>query len=148
MSETVTYQPLTSENASLLQTADVFDNAIKPDQLAAFLAQPGHHMVLAIISGAIVGMGSATVLLHPDKSPTLFINEVGVSEAHRRRGIGTDLVRRLIGWGDAQGCMSTWLATEDDNHPARALYRACVGREQSGLVMYDWGDTSEHDAHD
>ena len=144
MSDTVAFCALTVGNVALLDSTDVFDNDIKPEQLAAFLADPGHHMELAVMGGQAIGMASATVLFHPDKSPTLFINEVGVSEDHRRRGVASELVKRLIRWGEEQGCTSTWLATEDDNHPARALYHACDAREQTGLVMYDWGDMSEH----
>ncbi len=34
---------------------DVFDEPINPPRLAAYLAEPGHHMLVAIADGVVVG---------------------------------------------------------------------------------------------
>lgn len=135
----ITFHTLTDENAGMLRNAAVFDNPVKPAQLAAFLADPGHVMVFACAGAQVAGFASGTVLLHPDKAPMMFINEVGVEPGLRRRGIARDLCRRLMDEGRAMGCDGFWLATEVDNIAARALYRSLTAQETTGVVVYDWG---------
>lgn len=138
MAADIAYWPLTAETMDRVANAEVFDFAVKPDQLAAFVATPGHVMVCGSIGDLVVGFASGTILLHPDKAPALFVNEVGVSEPYRQRGMATALVTRILALGRMQGCSEAWVATESDNLPARALYRRLHGRETSGLVMYEW----------
>lgn len=95
-------------------------------------------MVFATLAERVVGMASGTVLLHPDKPPALFVNEVGVDEDLRNQGIGAALTQRLLDMGRARGCEGIWLATEGDNAPARALYRKLGARETKEIVVYDW----------
>ena len=116
----------------------IFDYPVDPVQAAAFLGDPLLALVLARVAGVVVGMASATVLLHPDKQPSLFINEVGVHEAYRRQGIATQLTQALIAIGRARGCKGVWIATESDNAPARALYQAMGGRLTEEVVIYVW----------
>jgi len=132
------YHLLDPGNAHRLRGAEVFDHAVDPNQLAKFLADEGHVLVFATIGDAVVGFASGTVLLHPDKQPIFFVNEVGVREASRRQGIATALCEMLIDVARARGCKGVWLATEADNHAARALYRRLDARETRDLVAYDW----------
>ncbi len=138
MSVEVTYHILDPQNAHQLEGSDVFDNNVDPKQLIAFLADPGHELVFAAIGTKIVGMASGTVLLHPDKQPLFFINEVGVNEDFRRRGIATSLCELLMKVARDRGCQGIWLATETDNTEARGLYRRLDARETNGIVVYDW----------
>ena len=138
MSASATYHRLGSDNAHLLGTVDIFDNPIDPNQLAKFLADDGHELVFATLGGNAVGFASGVVLLHPDKAPAFFINEVGVASALRRKGIGTELCRMLIGIARDRGCEGIWLATEEDNSAARALYLALDARETRAVVVFDW----------
>jgi len=96
-------------------------------------------MVFARAGENPVGFASGTVLFHPDKQPGFFINEVGVAPAFRRRGIGRTLCRMLMDLVRERGCRDIWVATEDDNDPARALYRSLKARETGGIVVNDWG---------
>lgn len=137
---------LSTETAPLLDAVaeEVFDHAIRADSLAAFLASTNHHMVLAIADGQVVGMASAVVYLHPDKPPQLWINEVGVGREYRRRGIGTRLTEHLLELAWDLGCAEAWLATEEENAPARALYSSLVARRASAterdkpVVLFSW----------
>ncbi|NQY59663.1 GNAT family N-acetyltransferase [Cognatishimia sp.] len=138
MTQELIFHVLTEETAHFLEGADVFDNPVDHDQRATFIADPGHMMVFATLAERMVGMASGTVLLHPDKPPALFVNEVGVDEALRNQGIGTALTQRLLDMGRARGCEGIWLATEGDNAPARALYRKLGARETKEIVVYDW----------
>jgi ribosomal protein S18 acetylase RimI-like enzyme len=116
---------------------DVFDGPIVPDLLREFLNDPRHHLAAAIEEGAVIGIASAIDYIHPDKRAQCWINEVSVAPAHRRRGIGTLLVRAITGHARVIGCEVVWLATEIDNEPARALYRA-AGAVETPIVMYDF----------
>jgi len=134
----ITLHHLRSENAAFLDGADVFDNLVDPAQLAAFVAGSGHEMVFAMVGKKVIGMASGTILLHPDKPPAFFINEVGVNEDMRRRGIATRLVQLLLKVARDSGCQGIWLATESDNVEARALYRKLGARLTEAVVVCDW----------
>ncbi|MCB1367211.1 MAG: GNAT family N-acetyltransferase [Rhodobacteraceae bacterium] len=138
MSEDVTCHLAGPHNAELLIGCDVFDNDVDPAQLAAFLADPGHMLVFAAIGARIVGFASGNTMLHPDKPPAFFINEVGVAEDFQRRGIATTLCEMLLKAARDGGCKGIWLATETDNHAARALYQRLRARETRDIVVYDW----------
>lgn len=68
---------------------DVFDDPIDPAAAAEFLADPRHHLAVAIVGGLVVGFVSAVQYVHPDKpAPELWINEVGVAPSHQGQGLG------------------------------------------------------------
>lgn len=134
----VEYHVLGPDNGDWLTGADVFDNPVDPAQLAAFQADNGHELVFATIGHRVIGMASGTVLLHPDKQPAFFINEVSVVEDLRRKGIATALCEWLLAAARSRGCKGVWLATEADNAAARALYRKLRARETASIVVYDW----------
>lgn len=138
MTEAVAYHFLDEGTAPLLDQGTVFDGPVRSDQLAAFISDPGHLMILAEHTGRVVGFASGTILLHPDKAAALFINEVGVETDMRRKGIARALIRRLMDEGRARGCSGFWLATETDNAAARALYRSLCAGEAEDVLVYYW----------
>jgi len=140
MAETITLRRLGPDDLDRLLGVSngLFDKSIRPDQAAAFLNDPLHEIVLAIDAGKVVGLASGQVMLHPDKSPAFFVNEVGVRDDYQRRGIATRLSENLMQIARARGCEGIWLATEGDNAAARALYTAMGARETEGIVVYDW----------
>lgn len=117
----------------------LFDETIRPDQARAFLADPKCLLLLAFDGNLAVGMVTATVLLHPDKPPALFINEVGTRDSHLRQGIATALMQRMIALGRARDCEGIWLGTEPENFAARGLYSKLGGSEQA-IVGFGWDD--------
>lgn len=130
---------LDQSNADQLRHATMFDDKVRPEQLAGFVDDPNHEMIVASREGTPVGFASGCILLHPDKDPVFFISEVGVEPSFRQQGIGRQLVRRLLDLAHARGCRDIWLATEPDNVAARALYRSLAARETQNIVVYDWG---------
>ena len=134
----VTYRRLGPDDAGVLNGTAAFDNPVDPVQAGAFLAHPDHEIVVAIDEGVVIGFASGAELLHPDKPPSFFIAEVGVDETHQRRGIAAELVERLVSVARERGCQGVWVATEEDNEAARALYRRVGARETGGVVVYDW----------
>jgi len=130
---------LNSEDMALLLHVEegLFDHPINPVQAKAFLADPLHELVLAYDGPQAVGMISANVQLHPDKEPSMFINEVGTRDGWTRRGIATALVESMIKIARDRGCVGIWLGTEQDNLPAIGLYRSLEADEVAG-VYFGW----------
>jgi aminoglycoside 6'-N-acetyltransferase I len=124
----------------------VFDGAVVPELLAEFLADRRHHLIVAIADGVVIGMITAVDYVHPDKAAQLWINEVGVSAAHRRRGVARELLKAMLRLGTDLGCTEAWLGTEHDNVAARALYET-AGSVGEPFLLYSfdlseppWGD--------
>lgn len=107
---------------------DVFDNPVDPLLAAAFLADPRHHIAVAIENDLVVGFASGVDYLHPDKPTELWINEVGVSPRHQGQGLGKRMMACLLEHRRALGCGAAWVLTEAGNGPARALYAAAGGK--------------------
>ncbi len=113
----------------------VFDEPIDRARLAAYLAAPGHHLIVAISSGEVVGQVAAVVHRHPDKPTELYIDEVGVAPAFHRRGIARRMLEAMFAWGREVGCEEAWVGTEPDNVAARGLYES-RGAAAEAFVMY------------
>lgn len=123
---------------------EVFDAPVRPPLLREFLADPRHHIAVAIDDGGtLVGFASAVHYLHPDKPTELFVNEVGVSPAHRGKGLGRRLMACLLDHGRSLGCRGAWVLTERGNTAANRLYASAGGDAAGGeFVMYEF-DLSE-----
>src|SRR5262245_26456680 len=79
--------------------ADVFDAPIDRKRLAAYVAEPGHHMLVALAGGEVVAQVAAVVHRHPDKPTELYIDEVGVAPALQRRGIARKILAEMLALG-------------------------------------------------
>ena len=111
---------------------DVFDDPIVPAIEQEFLADPRHHIAVAIEKNSVIGFASGVHYIHPDKpQPEFWINEVGVSPAYRQRGVGKALMRALLEVARHLGCREAWVLTERDNQPAMQLYTSVGGEEGS-----------------
>ena len=104
---------------------DVFDNAIDRATLSHYLGTPGHHLIVALSTGEIVGQVAAVVHRHPDLRPTeLYIDEVAVAPTRQRQGIARSLLDAMLAFGRELGCQEAWVGTEPDNVAAISLYEA------------------------
>ena len=116
---------------------DVFDKPIDLRLWAEFLADPRHHLAVATDGDLIVGMASGVHYVHPDKRPQMFINEVSVSSAYRRRGLGRRLIQALKDEAARLHCTEAWVLADANNESARALYREAGGEEaKQPSIMY------------
>jgi aminoglycoside 6'-N-acetyltransferase I len=132
---------LSAGDAALLaRVADeVFDAPVDPVRLDAYLTEPGHHMLVAIDDGVVVGQTAAVVHRHPDKPPELYVDEVGVAAGYRRQGLARRMLETMLELGKAIGCEEAWVGTEPDNLPARGLYEQRRRAGDAGaevFVMY------------
>jgi aminoglycoside 6'-N-acetyltransferase I len=119
-----------SDGQVLARVAEgVFDNAVDPQWSAEFLADPRHHIAVAIVDGVVVGMASALHYVHPDKQPELWINEVGVAPEWQRHGIARRLIAALFVRARQVGCVEAWVLTDRSNEAALRLYESAGGSE-------------------
>ena len=82
-------------------------------------------------------MGQLRAIVHhqPDAAPDLYLDNLGVAPAWRRRGIGRALVEAARQEARRRGCRELWLAAEPDNDEARAFYTALGWRIQPALLV-------------
>lgn len=88
------------------------------------IAGEGRFPVGAFFEGALVGAIAIQAL---ESTGEVWILDVTVARAHRRRGIARALVDVALArgrGGEVSARMSVWLEVRATNTPARALYRA------------------------
>ncbi len=138
------------EESLLSNCADgVFDRAIIDKRAKEFAEDPRHHLAIAFDGDLIVGMASAVHYIHPDKEPELWINEVGVTPAYHKRGIGKKLMAAILDQGKELGCGEAWVLTDRSNEASNKLYSSTGGRVDSqDTVMYTFFLNREREASD
>jgi aminoglycoside 6'-N-acetyltransferase I len=110
---------------------DVFDDPIDAGRADEFLADPRHHLAVAVEDDWVVGFVSAVHYVHPDKPrPELWINEVGVATTHRGRGLGMRLLRAVFAVAQRLGCAEAWVLTDRANTAAMRLYARPAARKR------------------
>jgi ribosomal protein S18 acetylase RimI-like enzyme len=107
---------------------DVFDEPLNKKRLAIYLREPNHLLFVAVRDGEVVGQARGMIHLHPDMADELYIDNLGVTPALQRRGIGTSLIKALLKAGKDRGCAEAWVGTEENNVSARKLYESLGDR--------------------
>ncbi|MEM9032407.1 MAG: GNAT family N-acetyltransferase [Pseudomonadota bacterium] len=140
MGDTITIRTLGPDDAHVLDHVrpGVFDGDVDPAYAWAFLSLGVNVIVVGLDAGEVVGFASGTVLLHPDKPRSFFVNEIGVHKDVRLRGLASRLVRRITDVARERGCEEIWGLTDDRNKAAKALSASLGGEETSGHVMFTW----------
>ncbi len=136
-----TTKVLSSSDLSLLLNAadDVFDNPVDETLAREFLADPRHHIVVALVDGVVIGFASAVHYIHPDKPPELWINEVGVASSHQGKGVGKAIMTEMLKLGKRLGCANAWVLTDKNNIAANGMYKSVGGRiSEEETVMYEF----------
>jgi ribosomal protein S18 acetylase RimI-like enzyme len=121
----------------------LFDGPAQPEAIRRFLAEAGHHLLVASIGGLPVGMVSGVETTHPDKGTEMFLYELSVAEPYRGRGIATQLVAALADLARRVGCYGMWVLTDDTNAPALGAYEAAGGVRDTAPRMLTWTFAAE-----
>lgn len=118
--------------AAIAGEADDFDlpGASAPEEplpnaeATAYLSDPAVLHWVAEDGGRLVGELLCHVLRLPSGAGReLLLYAIGVRSAYRRRGVGTALVREMLGWARREGVEEVWVVA--DNPGAEAFYAAC-----------------------
>ncbi|MFN3339636.1 MAG: ribosomal protein S18-alanine N-acetyltransferase [Dietzia sp.] len=130
----VVYDPLVAGDA--MRCADlelVLFRGDGPWSAASFLSEigSGHTTCLAARSGDLLVGYAVLAALGRAGDREFEVHTIGVDPAHRGRGIGRTLLRRLLAVADAESAPVV-LDVRTDNVPARSLYEA-HGFEVVGL---------------
>jgi ribosomal protein S18 acetylase RimI-like enzyme len=132
--------------ALLAAQADDFDLAgrstpegpLSPEDAAAYLADPMVLHWVAEEGGRVVGQILCHLLRMPSgESRELLLYAIGVRSGDRRRGVGSELVREMLGWMKDAGVDLVWVLA--DNPGAEAFYAASGfkrgGEGDQGVLM-------------
>lgn len=129
---------VTNDNIELMDNVvdGLFDNPVDPARLQAFLAEPTHWLVVAVLDGKVIGKCTAMVHKRPDKDDELYIDEIDVIGNLRRNGIAKQILGKMLKLADERGCEECWLGTEHDNLAARKLYESNGARAEDFVLYY------------
>jgi ribosomal protein S18 acetylase RimI-like enzyme len=120
----------------------LFDHSVDLKSTRRFLENNANYLLIAYVDDQPAGFVSGTELTHPDQSrPELFLNELGVDEAHRGRGIGRELVAKLWELAQSHGCRGMWVLTDESNVPAQKVYAGAGARRGEAQLMFEWGES-------
>lgn len=125
----------------LVAASHLFDSPATIEWAQRFLNAHGHHLLLAWVGDEAAGFVSGVETTHPDKGTEMFLYELAVDEAHRRRGIGRALVEALGQLARDCGCYGMFVLTERENEAAVRAYRAAGTTAESDHVMLSWDFT-------
>ena len=116
----------------------LFDGPARADATARFLAEDGHHLLVAYEDEQPVGFVTGVEVTHPDKGTEMFLYELAVEEPFLHQGIGRALVEGLAARARAAGCYGMWVLTDEDNEAARATYEGIGGVPETRQVVEVW----------
>lgn len=108
--------------------------------LRLILAHPDRGRLFVLReSGRAIGMANALFTISTaEGGPVVLLEDVIVAARYRGRGLGQQLVARVLRWAEQEGFHRVTLLTDPDNAPARRLYER-LGFDRSGMVVYRCG---------
>ncbi|MBR0654958.1 GNAT family N-acetyltransferase [Plastoroseomonas arctica] len=98
-------------------------------------------VMVAEADGALIGYATAHPTYetgHAERG--VYVGDLYVDPAHRRRGVARSLLAALARAGQAQGARHLWLTAAGDNHAAHALYRRIGGHGERILAFASTGE--------
>jgi ribosomal protein S18 acetylase RimI-like enzyme len=123
---------------TLMAASHLFDSPARPDAAIRFLAEPGHHLLLALVDGVPAGFVSGVETTHPDKGTEMFLYELAVDLRFQRRGIGRALTEALASLARKQGCYGMFVLTDESNEAALATYGRAGAGDPERCVLLSW----------
>jgi len=116
--------------ANHLHASIIVDDKRFPEAFAMVINNENHCCLVAQMTGAVLGYCSGHKhMVLTEGEYVAFLDEIVVSESHRRKGIGSTLLRGFEKWALAADCTMVTLATggatgfyEKQNYTTRAGY--------------------------
>jgi len=133
------------DEGEVARFVEAFDNDVLPGETTRFLDDERHVLMLGYVGDRPAGFVSAVEVFHPDKQSELFLNEIGVMQRDRRRGVARALIDELRTVGRELGCANMWVLTDEANTAAMNLYASTGGTwngDRQVMFEYDLTDRS------
>lgn len=110
------------------------------EELGRALHDPRCYLFLALVESDIVGLLSAYQFPDVEAGGRLvYLYDIEVSLAHRRRGIGSALIHALIDECRKDGVLRIWAGTDTANHAARRTFELTEAElEGDQYLEYVW----------
>lgn len=123
----------------VLAISHLLDSEADIEATHRFLAEGGHHLLVAFDEGVAVGFVTGVEMTHPDKGTEMFLYELGVDPSARGKGVGRTLVTALAELAKGLGCYGMWVLTDQDNGAAIRTYEAAGATEPTSVsLMMTW----------
>lgn len=126
------------DEAEVAAAGALFDRPPAEAWTRAFLEEPTHHLLLASRASGPVGFVTGVEMVHPDKGREMFVYELSVAPAWRRRGIAKALLRALEAIARERDCYDMWVLTDIANTAAKASYASTGAERVSAHIMFEW----------
>ena len=123
--------------------ATLYAKDVGTDHLRAFLSDERNYVFAAFDADRLIGLAHAFALpvLYGGPGPLLFLYEIDVPAADRRRGAGRALVAAFERVCREKRC-DMFVITEASNEAAMGLYAAAGGRRPNPddvMFVFPWG---------
>lgn len=139
MSQPIRVTRLTGHTLNLLDRVadpDIFDGPVSADAAMRVATAPGHAVFLAVADVGVVGQICGMVQRQLCAPDALFVDNLGVAQSHRRRGVARTLWTATCAWARAEGAHAVWVATEKACAEAQHLYTA-LGLSEGRAITFD-----------
>lgn len=135
--------------SALALFGEVFDerdtyNAAQPtsEYLTQLLARDTFIAIVALHGDAVIGAMTAYVLPKFEQARTeIYIYDLAVAEAHRRKGVATAMIELLRGIAARRGAYVIFVQADRGDDPAIALYTGLGHRED--VIHFDIAPAGE-----
>ena len=131
--------------AQLIEASGYEGWQVSPEQVEESLRKmangDAYQVLLAEDEGQVVGLLSLSfrhTLFH--SAPSALIDELVVERAHRRRGVGQQLMTEAIKRCRAAGCCEVEVSTERSNEAAQEFYRQHGFSHEAVLFELEFGE--------
>ncbi len=97
------------------------------------LAKDDFHVWVALVDNLVVGgLTAYELIMFDEEKKEMFLYEMGVIKAHRKKGIATRLIEVLKQFCSSHGIPVIFVGTSMDNEAARRLYTTTGGEIEIG----------------
>jgi GNAT superfamily N-acetyltransferase len=140
MSRVVIHRLSPGDEPRLQELCRQFKDRVPSDKEAADLLAREHVYVwVADVEGELAGFAYAYVLLRIDGDTSVFLYELEVDEAFRRRGLRRALVDQARELAERVGALKMWVDTDYENEAARHMYAAAGGQPAvEPTLVFGW----------